>query len=169
MPEAPEQREQLEKRAEIYRALIRQENDITNHRTSWMLVTQGILLAALATLLKDERFLLSMVLSVVGFLTAMSVGKVLRNSEESRNYMKDDWEKLLGKHGYKPFEDFPPLDGGRHPRQAIEPKYFPWRYLPKLFRWTWLIVGAYVVYAWLVDAGLVIDLERALLRCLNPQ
>jgi hypothetical protein len=161
MAEPGNDREQLEKRAEIYRALIRHENDLTNQRTTWMLVTQGILLAAMATLLNVDRMLLTLVLSAVGYLTAMSVGQALKNSEDSRQFVKNEWEERLRRRGYTPYVDFAPLDG-RNPAQNIDPKFFPWRFLPKLFKATWLVVAAYVLWTWLLTAGALERLSAVL-------
>jgi len=55
------------------RTLVRQENDLTNHRTTWLLVTQGILAAAAASLLRDRPWY-AVGLGVTAVLLTLSIG-----------------------------------------------------------------------------------------------
>lgn len=140
---ADDAREKLEKYAEILRALIRQENDVTNHRTTWLLVAQGILFAAASALIKIHWFP-TVVVGVLGILTAVSIGHALRNSFESRVYLKRTWRERVTQQGYK-WEDFPPLDGG-NPQVRTFNWLFPWTFIPKVIigAWTLLIVYSLV-------------------------
>lgn len=96
MESTDDARKDLEKYAEILRALIRQENDVTNHRTTWLLVAQGILFAAASGLIKVHWFPTT-VIGFVGILTAFSIGHVLQNSYDSRQYLKRTWRARVEK------------------------------------------------------------------------
>ena len=135
-----ETRDALERRAEILRALIRQENDVTNHRTTWLLVSQGIFFAAVPALLRVHWFP-ALVVSVVGIFTTLSIGHALGNSFESRLYLKRTWRERIEREGYR-WEDFPPLDGGNpelHPVRWL----FPWTFIPRVIVTAWLLLIAY--------------------------
>lgn len=137
-------RRELEKHAEILRALIRQENDVTNHRTTWLLVSQGILFAAASALIRVHWFP-TIVVGVVGILTALSIGHALKNSYESRQYLKRTWRKRLEERGYK-WEDFPPLDGGNPELRTID-WLFPWTFIPRIVMGAWGLLILYSVVA----------------------
>ena len=83
-----------EKRAETLRSLIRHENDVTNHRASWLLVAQGILFAATANLLHEHWFPV-LVIAIVGVALCLSIGHALANSYQSRKYLKASWKEYL--------------------------------------------------------------------------
>ena len=135
-------REELEKRAEILRALIRQENDVTNHRTTWLLVSQGILFAAVSALVKVHWFP-TLVVAVVGILAAISIGHSLKNSYESRQYLKRTWRERVNERGYK-WEDFPPLDGGNPEVRTIN-WLFPWTFIPRVIVGAWALLILYFI------------------------
>jgi hypothetical protein len=127
------QRVILEKRAEILRALIRHENEVTNQRTTWLLVSQGILFVAAASFEKTHWFP-AVVVGLAGMVIALSIGDALQNSFESRQYIKHGWRTLLEQSGYK-WEDFPPLDGGVGLR--VKAWLFPWSVIPRVFIVAW--------------------------------
>jgi hypothetical protein len=137
-------REDLEEYAEVLRSLIRQENDLTNHRTTWLLVTQGILFAAASTFIKTHWFP-TLVVAVVGILAALSIGHTLSNSYKSRQYLKQEWRSKLERSGYK-WEDFAPLDGGFPGLNPIQWLY-PWALIPKLVMGAWALLVLYAIIA----------------------
>ena len=137
-----DERDELEKRAEILRSLIRHENELTNHRTAWLLVAQGILFAAAAAFVKVHWFP-TIVVGVVGFGIAMSIGHTLSNSFESRQYFKKSWRELLGARGFK-WEDFPPLDGG-FPGLKHRKWLAPWKFIPRAVMVAWALLVLYFV------------------------
>ena len=132
-----ENRAALVAHAEILRGLIRQENDITNQRTTWLLVSQGILLAAAGSFLKIHLFP-TIVVGIVGLLLSLSFGKSLENSFEARQYLKQSWRTLVEKQGFK-WEDFPPLDGGV-PGVRVVRWSFPWYVAPRVFVVAWAVL-----------------------------
>lgn len=133
-------REELEAYAEVLRALIKQENDLTNHRTTWLLVAQGILFAAAATFLKIDWFL-ALVIATLGIVVALSIGHALENSYKSRQYLKKQWRDRVSISEFK-WEDFPPLDGGYPELKPIK-WLFPWIFLPWAIAVAWVIIIAY--------------------------
>ena len=140
-----EARSELEKHAEILRALIRHENEVTNHRTAWLLVSQGILFAAAATFVRIHWFP-TIVVSALGFGIAISIGHSLRNSFDSRQYFKNSWRDLLMKRGFK-WEDFPPLDGG-FPDLKHYKWLAAWKFIPRALMVGWaLLIGYFAVAA----------------------
>ena len=136
---------ELEKHADILRALIRHENEVANHRTAWLLVSQGILFAAAAAFVKIHWFP-TIVVSLVGVAIAISIGHGLRNSFDSRQYFKNSWRQLLAARGFK-WEDFPPLDGG-FPGLKHYKWLAAWNVIPRalLVGWT-LLIGYFAVAA----------------------
>lgn len=126
---------------DVLRTLVRQENDLTNHRTTWLLATQGILFAAASAVIR-EYVLPLVVIGAVGILTAWSIGHALKNSEKSRLHLKGLWRHRLEKGGYAP-DQLPPLDGGF---PDLKPKKWlqPWNFVPKVVSAAWAIL---IVYA----------------------
>ncbi len=112
---------------EIIGALIRDENEMINHRMNWFLILQGFLFASIA-FAWDKGISLSIVFSCVGILSSLSVGVLLRygilaikNLEESCGNHK---QPIIGR-GYK-----------------VTPRiihlFLPWHFLPYLFAAAWL-------------------------------
>lgn len=140
-----EARIELEKRADILRALIRHENEVTNHRTAWLLVSQGILFAAAAAFVKVHWFP-TIVVGLIGVGIAVSIGHSLRNSFHSRQYFKNSWLDLLALRGFK-WEDFPPLDGG-FPDLKHYKWLAAWKFIPRALMIGWgLLLGYFAVAA----------------------
>ena len=140
-----EARSELEKHAEILRALIRHENEVTNHRTAWLLISQGVLFAAAAAFVKIHWFP-TIVVGRMGFGIAVSIGHSLRNSFDSRQYFKKSWRDLLTSRSFK-WEDFPPLDGG-FPDLDHRKWLAAWKFIPRAIMIGWvLLVGYFVVAA----------------------
>lgn len=139
MEPSREPRAELEKHAEILRSLIRTENEVTNHRTAWLLVSQGILFAAAAAFIKIHWFP-TVVVGVIGLGIAISIGHSLKNSFDSRQYFKNSWRALLSDRGFK-WEDFPPLDGGFPELKPIK-WLAAWKFIPRalIVGWTLLIL-----------------------------
>jgi len=127
---------------EALRTLVRQENDLTNHRTTWLLATQGILFGAASAVIKDYS-VPTVVIGAVGILTAWSIGYALKNSEKSRLHLKALWRARLEKGGYAP-DELPPLDGG-YP--DLKPKKWlqPWNFIPRVAIGAWVVLIVYAV------------------------
>jgi hypothetical protein len=135
---------ELEKRADILRALIRHENEVTNHRTAWLLVSQGILFAAAATFVKVHWFP-TIVVGLLGVAIAVSIGHTLRNSFDSRQYFKNSWRDLLASRGFD-WEDFPPLNGG-FPGLKHYKWLAAWKFIPRALMIGWGLLLGYFAFA----------------------
>lgn len=122
------------------RALIRHENEVTNHRTTWLMVTQGILFTAASALVK-EHIAPTVIVALVAILSALSLGHALQNSFHSRQYFKGLWRKRVEERGYK-IEDMLPLDGGYPGNPAIG-WLLPHTFMPKLLVVAWVLFIAY--------------------------
>jgi len=124
------------------RALIRHENDITNHRTTWLLVIQALLVTAASNFLKDfPEIVLGIV--VIGILVAYSIGDSLTASLRSRVALKKMWSRRLEREGYA-LDDMLPVDGAFAPGE-VRGWLLPGRFLPKLIMLAWAVLAVYVV------------------------
>ena len=125
--------------AETVRAMVRHENDLINHRVSWLLTIQGFLFAALAFTWEDARVLVP-VIAGVGVFVSFSIGIVIRYGSAAIGKLNKDWE------GNKP----PNYDGpdimGHVSTANWERPFRPWRFLPVLFAFAW--VATLCVWKW---------------------
>jgi len=117
---------------DIIRDLIKHENALMSDRMGWFLTLQGLLFAGLA-FAWDKGAGISVVFSVVGVLSSMSIGVLLR----------------YGTHAMKRLEEQsnPDSDGPSIGRKYSETKWIvhfllPWNLLPVVFfvAWVCLIV-----------------------------
>ena len=131
-----------EEYATTLRALIRHENDVSNHRTTWLMVTQGILAAATAALLKEYPWH-TVVLAIVAVLVTVSIGHSLKNSYDSRQYFKRLWQSRVTERGYS-MEDVLPLDGGYPGNKAIH-WLLPGNFIPWVIVAAWLLLIVYIL------------------------
>jgi hypothetical protein len=139
-----------EKYASVLRAMLRHENDLTNHRLMWLLVGQGFIANAYISAGSANRSS-RLALPLVGILLTLSAFLLLYKSYQARRYLE-----FLGhraKQGTLP-EEFLPLKGW--PRRRIQgwwkDKWFsawlakisdlfePWLFLPAVFMFTWVLV-----------------------------
>ena len=131
-----------EEYADRLRALIRHENDVSNHRTTWLMVTQGLLFTAVSAVIKEMQWAAAG-LAIIGILVAVSIGHSLRNSFSSRKYFKDLWRKRIEDRRYE-IGDVLPLDGGYPGNKAII-WLLPGNFIPKLVIAAWLLLLTYLV------------------------
>ena len=102
-----------EQYAAVIRELIRHENDVTNHRIMWLLVTQGLLVNAYVAVRADPEAANG--IAVAGILVTLSAFVMLYKSYQARGYLH-----FLGaeaKQGHLP-EEYLRLDGW--PRKRIK-------------------------------------------------
>ncbi len=71
--------------ATVIRELIRHENDVTNHRTMWLLVVQGLLVNAYVGVRQEP--LAAAGLEVAGILVTLSAFVMLYKSYQARGYL----------------------------------------------------------------------------------
>ncbi len=111
----------------VIRELLRQENDVMNHRMTWFLTLQGFLFAALA-FGWDQGSALITVLGLVGIMSSFSVGVLLRHAVLAMKHLqeaaRDANEPIVGRtHKENP---------------AIVHFILPWHFLPILLSIAWL-------------------------------
>lgn len=98
MEHADDPRREDKEYGDVLRTLVQQENDLTNHRTTWLLVTQGVLFAAVSAPV-NTQLVPTLIIGLFGVLAAGSFGYVLDNSAKSRRHLKDLWQKRLETRG----------------------------------------------------------------------
>ena len=127
---AIEQRKANEDYAATLRALIRHEDEVSNQRTTWLMVTQGILFAAVSATRKDALWAV-VTIAMVGVLVTLSIGHALSNSYLARRRFKDLWLARVNAGSYA-MEDVPLLDGGYPGNEPIL-WLLPCNFIPKVF------------------------------------
>jgi hypothetical protein len=137
-----EQRERDLKYAEVLRSMIKSESEYTNHRTTWLLVAEGLLVAGVTNLLKEYPGP-AIGLAIVGVLVALSYGHALQNNIDSRQYLKRLWNKRMKAHGYD-IEDVLPVHGG-YPHNRAKGWLLPDKFVPRLVICGWI---AFIVYVY---------------------
>lgn len=127
------------------RALIRQENEVTHQRTTWLMVTQGLLINAAALLLKDYPWP-TIGIAVLAILITLSIGHSIRNSFESRQWFKARWRERIEASGEVIGKgDVLPLDGGYPNNNAIR-WLLPGNFIPVIIITAWVVLIAYLSY-----------------------
>ncbi len=71
----------------VIREMIRHENDVTNHRTMWLLIVQGLIANAAVTAGRESGETAS-ALAAVGILVTLSVFVILYKSYQARGYLQ---------------------------------------------------------------------------------
>ena len=92
----------------VIREMIRHENDLTNHRTMWLLIVQGLLANAYVAARGGEGRPVILMLSLVGILVTLSAFVMLYKSYQARGYLH-----FLGQEAKQGRlqEEYLPLDG----------------------------------------------------------
>jgi hypothetical protein len=125
---------------EAARQMICHENEVTNHRVSWLLTLEGLLFAALGFAWdKPDGKPLIWVFCFLGALVALSAWSVLDGSQLAIERLRKWWidfpyksEKSPGILGYC-------YEPKRFPK--LFPWLLPWRAFPILFVTAWLLVA----------------------------
>ncbi len=118
---------------EVSRAMIRHENDLMNHRLTWLLTSQGLLFTALGFALSKDNQQFSQqlreVLAFVGILLAASASVVLDAANTAIvKWSPHDWVN-------KPSGDVMGFRG-----VAIFSMLSPWRIYPPMFIVAWYLI-----------------------------
>ena len=82
--------------AEITRAMIKHENELINHRLTWMATFQGLLAATAGFAWENGTLLLIFLISLVGFVFSISTAKVLFHADQAIKTLLGAWEKRNG-------------------------------------------------------------------------
>jgi hypothetical protein len=137
-----------EQYASLLRAMLRHENELTNHRVMWLLVGQGFIFNAYIS--ADGGTSLRLAIPLVGILLTLSAFLLLYKSYQARGYIEFLGQKA--KRGTLQ-EEYLPLKGW--PRRRI-PGWWkdawlcpwlgktadvlePWLFLPCVFMFTWVV------------------------------
>ena len=123
--------------------ILRHENEVTNHRLTWLIATQAIMFAASAEFLKSYLFP-TIVICLVGILTTWSFAYALISSFESRQHMRKLWQMRL-KDNDLSTENFPPLDGAYSGNDS-KVWLLPWFFVPKLRLAAWVLLLIYALF-----------------------
>ncbi len=123
--------------AEITRSMIQHENELLNHRVSWMLALQGMLAAAFSFIWKDA-LIVELLICSFGFLASLSFSLSFRSSMRAIHSLLDGWHKYADEN---PGYTGPPVIGAKepHPKTTF---FHPWHSLP------WLAAIFWVILAW---------------------
>ena len=115
--------------AAIIRSMIEHENQLINHRLTWLAAFQGFLVAAVgfaASEAKLDGTILVYLICALGFVIALSTAKTLWASQRAIKSLLEQWnERLAG----NPVHDGPRVIGSPGPSalQWMKPWYvFPW-------------------------------------------
>jgi len=132
----------LEKYAEITRNLIIQENARLNERTTWLLQLQGLLFAALAFAWGKESLLIWL-LSGVGILSSLAIGKALHSAIKAIDSIEMEWRSKGIEYKGPRIIGLGRYDAWRFERQVL---LLPAYNLPIIFVTAWIIVLWYLSY-----------------------
>jgi hypothetical protein len=139
---------------EIYRDYMKHEDDLLNHRTTWLLVIQGFLFATLGVLgewqlpgnsldiLYTERHWLVYVLGFVGVSIAVAAFASILAANRAIDSLHGQWKALRRKHGNPDWDLLPELAGGGHPTSK------------KLGKAPTLCIPVVVVIAWIIVSSM---------------
>ena len=135
----------------VIREMIRHENDLTNHRTMWLLIVQGLLANAYVAARGGGGRPVILMLSLVGILVTLSAFVMLYKSYQARGYLH-----FLGQEAKQGRlqEEYLPLDGWPKKRikgwwrdvwvcpwlAQISDALEPWLFLPTLLMSMWLFI-----------------------------
>jgi hypothetical protein len=132
-------KDQLDAWASIYRSMMVHEDELQNHRMTWLLAIQGFLMTGLAFAWdKSDARILIFVFCGLGVLISLTFWEGLRISKLSQRAMRNKWceerDKLQSYRG-------PDIVGYRSPKGSILKYFRPWRFLPILFIIVWGLIA----------------------------
>jgi hypothetical protein len=117
------------------RAMIVHEDDVTNHRLTWLVTLQGFLFAALGFSVEKQKFLLIPTLSGLGAATALSTLYHLWLSQCALRDLVRDWNEN------RSYENGPPVIGYNTTERAIRSFPSPWFTIPVCLFVAWVVIG----------------------------
>ena len=149
--------EQLQKElfeyASVIRTMIKNENEITNHRLTWMLIFQSILFAASASFW-EIHLLLFIVIGLLGLFTSISFSYALWLSQNARNHFRNLWNLKI-KDNKEITDKIPPVVGDfgeiKKPMLFRLKKLHPWIFVPRALMLCWLT---------LIILGIIISIKN---------
>jgi len=119
--------------ADRARDLIRHENELMNHRLTWLATLHGFLFAALGFAWTDGRSIVP-ILAILGVCTSVSMLIPLFFSDRAIRDVVKEWD------ANKP-EDYngPDIIGVR-PMNLLAHIFLPWLLLPTLLAGAWIVI-----------------------------
>ncbi len=121
---------------EIARQMVRHENELMNHRVTWLMSFEGLLFTALGFAWdKADARPLVYVFCGIGALVPASTWWVLDGAQSALSALREWWQK----HQPVPYEG-PGVVGFWHDSRAVT-WMLPWRVFPVLFAVAWVAVG----------------------------
>lgn len=124
--------------------MIQHENELLNHRIQWFLTLNGFLFTAVALYGNQPgRNLFGTALAILGLLVCYSFGIGLQIGGRGFRRLVRIWQDLYS----KCHEDFHEVGVYGHLAKGFREEYLaPWRALPFLMAFGWLLVLAFVWY-----------------------
>jgi hypothetical protein len=126
-------------RCEVIREMIMHENELINHRLTWLCQIQGFLFAALAVTWKfpDSKYVRS-IFCIVGILVAISSHYGLGYAVNAINRLHDKADDAK-KSGL--IEDCDLVIGFKGDKSTLQEKCLPWNCLPIIFVLVWVLIS----------------------------
>jgi hypothetical protein len=126
--------------ASTIRQMIAHEDDLINHRLTWLAQLQGFLFAALGFAWEKDRVLVPG-LVVVGIVTALSVHAACLFSGKAVNGLREEWEK--NKPTAPDAYNGPDVIGycaEKEKKSLVRflGRFLPWKVLPLFFALAWI-------------------------------
>ena len=145
--------------ASVLRTMIQHENEITNHRLTWMLIFQSILFATSVSFWRIH-LLLFIVIGLLGIFTSISFSYALRLSTNARVYFRNLWTVKI-KDNKEIADKIPPIVGDppsagdsgkiKKPKLFRLRKLHPWIFIPRAMILCWLT---------LIILGIIISIKK---------
>ncbi len=122
-----------EEYSSISRSMIEHENELLNHRMTWMWTFQGLLMGATAFAWEDSKMLLG-IISFIGFTSAISFGLSFVSALRAIKNILTNWDKYSSENpGYEG-----PSVIGSDRKGGIHTFFKPWGALPWIVAFLWL-------------------------------
>jgi hypothetical protein len=135
----PPTKDQLDAWASVYRSMMMHENELQNHRMSWLLAIQGLFMGALAFAWdKPDARMLIFVFCGLGWLISLTFWEGLRISKQAQRNLRMQWDQkkaLLSSYCG------PDIVGYRSPAGSLLKYVRPWRSLPIVFIVAWGLIA----------------------------
>lgn len=122
---------------------VKHEDDLVNHRLTWLLTLQGLLFTAFALLTRDAFEVGRIVIGVTGLVSSVSVGYSTLFSHRALDRLHPILEELAARIE----RDFEMVHPERVCAGPITP-FLPWPFLPWVFVAAW-----FVLLAWTLVVG----------------
>lgn len=119
-------------------SMLRHENDLMNHRLTWMWTLQGLLFAAYAVLLEQHERV-TMLIAVVGLVSSVSIGLSLVASHRMLQRLNPHARQLIGD-----LEQASKVSPVEFPTRPPFPRFlYPWLLLPWFMALIWVVMLVY--------------------------